>query len=181
MLIAITGTPGTGKKALSEKMREMGEKKKIKKYLVMGLDEIEKKFIIGMDEKRDCSIVDTDAMNEFINEMDEDKPIFIQGHLSHLLPCVSKIIILRKDPRKLRKELEKRKWPRKKIEENVEAEILDIISCQAFELHGEKNVWEIDVTDKKPSEIVKEISKILDGNFEEGYGAGKVDWTHLIC
>lgn len=181
MLIAITGTPGTGKKALSEKMREMGEKKKIKKYSVMDLDEIEKKFIIGIDEKRDCSIVDTDAMNEFINGMDEDKPIFIQGHLSHLLPSVSKIIILRKDPRKLRKELEKRKWPGKKIEENVEAELLDIISCQAFELHGEKNIWEIDATDKKIDAIVEEISKILDGNFKEGYGAGKVNWTHLIC
>ena len=53
MIIALTGTPGTGKTSISNILQKKG-------FKIIDLNEIacEKGFLIGRDEKRDSNIVD---------------------------------------------------------------------------------------------------------------------------
>jgi adenylate kinase len=171
MIVAITGTPGTGTREVA---------KELKNYPVINLDEYAKNFVVGHDEERDCDIVDMDRLNDFINGLDGNF-IFIEGHLSHLLKCASKIIVLRRSPRELEKELINRNWSKKKIDENVEAEILDIILCESSAIHGEENIWEIDTTNKDAKDVAEEIEKIMSNGFRSDGRVGIVDWTNYLC
>ena len=178
MIIALTGTPGTGKTSISDKLRESG-------YEVVDLNKIATDFgfIIGIDKKRNSNIVDIDKLNQHIKKKYGDKDlVLIEGHLSHLLRFVNKVLILRCHPEKLFKNLFSKGWKKQKIMENVEAEILDIILCESLETHGKNNVFEIDVSDKSIDETSSEIIKILANRFKnmKKYKIGNIDWSEEI-
>lgn len=178
MIIALTGTPGTGKTSVAEALR-------IKGFKVVDLNKVvrDKDFLIGKDNKRASDIVDIEKFNKHIDDNYSGKDIvFIEGHLSHLLKSVEKIIILRCHPDKLRKNLSKKGWNEEKIKENIEAEILDIILCEAVEIHPKKNIFEINVSDKSFEGIVASIIKITINKFKniKKYKIGKIDWSEEI-
>ncbi|MEE9151883.1 MAG: NMP kinase, partial [Thermoplasmata archaeon] len=79
-------------------------------------------------------------------------------------------IILRCDPLVLEERLREKKWPEKKIRENVGAEILDVIKVEAFEVLDK--VYEIDTTHKNSEEVTDAIEEIIEGNYEEPH----IDW-----
>ena len=66
----------------------------------------------------------------------------------------------------LRKRLSGKGWKEEKINENIEAETLDIILCETIELHSEKNVFEIDTTDKSVDSVASSIMEIMKNNFK---------------
>jgi adenylate kinase len=178
MIIAITGTPGTGKTSISKILEE-------KKYKIVDLNKIafENNFLAGIDEKRDTKIVDIDKVNEYVKNNYVGKGIvFIEGHLSHLLECVDKVIVLRRHPDKLRKNLTQRGWKKEKINENVEAEFLDIVLCEAAEIHPLKEIIEIDTTDKSISNVTKLIIELTKNKFKniKKYKIGRIDWSEEI-
>ena len=82
------------------------------------------------------------------------------------------------DPRELEKRLTKREYPKKKINENVEAELIDYCTQLA-----EKNltcpVYELDTTKSNPKKTIEEIELILKGKGKR-FKAGSVDWSKLI-
>ena len=175
MLIALTGTPGTGKTTVSKILRESG-------FETVDLNEValSKDFLISTDKKRDTKIVDVDKLNKYVKECYTKKDIvFIEGHLSHLLKSVDKIIVLRCHPDLLKKRLSKKGWKKEKINENVEAEILDIILCESIDIHPEKNVFEIDATDKSTNNVASVIMEIINENFPstKKYNIGNIDWS----
>lgn len=99
MIIALTGTPGTGKTSISKVLQEKG-------FEVVDLNRIacEKDFLIGTDKKRDSKIVDIDKINRYIEKNYIGKDVVIvEGHISHLLKIVDKVIILRCHPKQLEK------------------------------------------------------------------------------
>lgn len=178
MIIALTGTPGTGKTSVSKILQDKG-------FKVVDLNKVacEKDFLIGRDEKRDSDIVDVERFNDYVKRDYSGKDIvFIEGHLSHLLKSVDKVIVLRCHPDELRKNLSKKGWKEEKIEENVEAEILDIILCEAIELHPEKNIFEIDITGKSVNTVASSIIEIIKNKFKDmkKYNIGKIDWSEEI-
>jgi adenylate kinase len=178
MIIAITGTPGTGKTSVAKKLIEKG-------HTVLDLNKIscENNFLIGKDKKRDSNIVDIDAVNRFIKEnYDELDTIFVESHLSHLLKSVDKVLVLRLNPSQLRKHLEKKGWNEEKIKENLEAEILDIILCEAVDIHHKDNVLELDVTSKPVDKIVNIILDLVEDGFKnmQKYKIGNIDWSEEI-
>jgi len=178
MLIALTGTPGTGKTSISNILRENGFKIIDINKLATGED-----FLIGNDEKRNSKIVDVDKLNIFVKKNYKEKEIvFIEGHLSHLLKSVDKVIVLRCHPDKLRKHLSQKGWKEEKIKENIEAEILDIILCETVDNHPKKNIIEIDTTHMEISNVAGLIIKIIKNNFEhmKKYNMGKIDWSEEI-
>ena len=63
MLIALTGTPGTGKTYASNVLQENG-------FEVGDLNKIavDNNFLIGTDEKRKSRIIDIDRLNEYVKE-----------------------------------------------------------------------------------------------------------------
>jgi len=178
MIIAITGTPGTGKTSVSNILQENG-------FEVVDLNKIavSNNFLIGDDEERDSKIVDVDTSNKYINENFKEKDIvFIEGHLSHLLKDVDKVIILRCHPDELRKRLSQKRWKKRKVKENIEAEILDIILCETIDVHPEKNVFEIDTTNMDINSVTYLIMEILNNNFEhmKKHNIGNIDWSEEI-
>jgi adenylate kinase len=178
MLIALTGTPGTGKTSISNILRENGFEIVDMNKVAAGED-----FFIGNDEKRNSKIVDVDRLNGYIKEKYKGKDIvFIEGHLSHLLKSVDKVIILRCHPDELRNRLSQKRWKKEKIKENIDAEILDIILCETVYSHPEKNVIEIDTTDMNISDVAVLIMEIIKNNFEhmKKHNIGNIDWSEEI-
>ena len=178
MIVALTGTPGIGKTSIANILKEKG-------FLVVDITKIaiEKSFLIGNDEKRDSKIVDIDVLNKYVGENYKDEEIvFIDGHLSHLLACVDKVIVLRCHPDKLRIRLSNKGWREEKIKENLEAEILDVILCEAVEMRSKKDIFEINTTKKSIDYVVSSVLEIVGNKFKnmKKYNIGNIDWSEEI-
>ena len=178
MIIAITGTPGTGKTSVANHLRENG-------FKVVDLNKlaIDKRLLSGYDKKRNSKIVDIDKVNDYLTDLKpEDDIIFIEGHLSHLLKNVDFVVLIRMHPKKLKKNLLKKGWQQEKIKENIQAEILDIILCESVDLHGSNPLIEIDSTDKSIEDVSSIILKLVKENFQniKKYKIGSVDWSEEI-
>lgn len=177
MLIAISGTPGTGKTSVANILQKKG-------FKVIDLNQLatEKNFIIGLDKKRNSKIMDINKINGYFKDYNTDEIIFIDSHLSHLISSVDKVIILRCKPEKLKSNLNKKKWEDKKIKENVEAEILDIILLEAVDTHDPKDVLEMDTSDLTIRKVANNILNIIYNNFKDikKYKIGKIDWSEDI-
>lgn len=178
MIVAITGTPGIGKTSVSEVLRK-------KEFDIVDLNKVavEKQFLIGVDIDRDSKIVDVDKLNKYIEKNYDGKDIvFIDGHLSHLLNAVDKVIVLRCHPKILKKRITVKNWKKEKIRENLEAEILDVILCETAEKQSRENVFEIDTTEKNVDDVAECILEIIKNNFEhmKKYNMGNIDWSEEI-
>ena len=172
MIIAISGTPGTGKTSVAKILAHDLE------YSVIDLNEFAKarKLTLGNDKARNSVIVDVSALKKEVSQMEGN--LILEGHLAHL--CGADIfIILRTNPKELSKRLKARLWAAEKIRENVEAEIMNICLNEAVELHR-KYVFEVDTTKKSAKETAEIIKEIIAGKNREKYAPGKTDWTDYI-
>ncbi len=168
-LYALTGTPGTGKSSVSEELRARGH------TVIDG-----KRFIIeggllgDLDEGRDTHEVDLDALNDSLEMFREsDDEVILDSHLSHFMDCHG-IVVLRCSPDVLAKRLEGRGYGPAKVRENVQAEILDVILCEATE--SDIPVYEVDCSSGTVSESADAVEKILKGESSD-YLPGKTDWS----
>lgn len=152
MILAISGTPGTGKTTVAKILeKELGWK-------LLNLHDLakDKGCVSGFDEERNCDIVDSDKLSEVISGLKGD--FIIEAHFAHEMPS-DVLVILRTHAGILRHRLRDKGWPEKKVEENVMAEIMDICVNEASEMG--KDFSEIDSGREKPEETAEEILKIL--------------------
>lgn len=178
MHVAISGTPGTGKTTLSILLREKG-------YSIIDLNKlaVDKGFITGIDKKRNSKIMDLNGLNRYIEDYYRSKDIiFIEGHASHLLNNIDYTIILRCHPKPLKNRLKKKGWSSEKIKENVEAEILDIILCEAVDIYSEDKIFEIDTSKSSSQSILFSIIEIINHDFKpiKKFKIGQIDWSEEI-
>lgn len=163
MIIALTGTPGTGKTSIAERLD----------YETLDLTGFVKEQ--GLGEQAGEFEVDLDLMVEALEEHLEAKEnVVIEGHLSHHYPA-DLCIVLRCNPDELRDRLSDRDYSDEKIEENVESEILDSILLEAISI--QENVFELDTSGKSVEESVEKLEEAIE-NKETGYGS--VDWTSYL-
>ncbi len=169
-VICITGTPGVGKTTLSKRLKESLNGKLIKiSKLAQKRD-----LFIGEDPIRGYKIVDIPSLcREIRGTIDPHSINIVESHLSHYCKICDIVIVLRLYPGVLKKRLEERGYPMKKIKENVEAEALGVCAYEAYELH-KKNVHEIDTTKLSVTEILKEILGVING--EKPCKVGIVDF-----
>lgn len=184
MIIALTGTPGTGKTTVCSIIKDHSQYRK--RFLIIDLNKLvfDEKLYTGKDGQRDAYEADMDELEESVKKVVSQLPqgmdVIMEGHLSHFLPA-DIIIVLRAEPVVLRKRLGRRKvYSFNKIKENADAEALDIILVESVERN--KNVFEINTTNTNPLAVVKSIVSIIDslkqGKTPEEFLPGKIDWIN---
>lgn len=164
MIIIISGTPGTGKSTIMDLLskRLNMEKLHVSSFL------IDNKVFLEYDSVHQSYIIDEEKAIQLLNSYIKGKNIVVETIYPSLISTADKVIVLRKDPRVLYEELKRRGWNEIKVAENVMAEILGVISSEAKEYF--QNVCEIDVTNKKPEDVVE---RILNGECES------IDWLNI--
>jgi len=174
-VILVTGTPGVGKTTVSQKLASKLDARYI------GITELVKteKLITSVDEERKTLIADTEKVAEHIQEtlLKANGTIIIEGHYAvDVMPKkdVSTVFVLRRDPRELESELEKRGYDEKKLWENLAAEILDVCLCDALSACGANKVCEIDVSGRTVEAVVEEMVLVLEKR--KDCRSGIVDW-----
>jgi len=176
LVIAVSGTPGTGKSIFAQALA-----KKLNAKVIDLNALIEKNRIYRLDVDG-TKIANLPKMRkEFVRAILTSRgPIVVDGLLAHLLPkkYLTHIIVLRARPRVLERCLRARKYSKAKIRDNVESEALSIILWEAVQAHGLGKVYEIDMTKLKPGAAVKLFSDALDGRVS--LRPGKVDWLEEV-
>lgn len=164
MKICVTGTPGTGKTTVSEKVAKRLDLEPIH------LTEYFKNNKIGSDEAG-VREIKVEEVQKLFRDRDD---ILVEGHLAHHTEC-DIVVVLRTDPDILEDRLRKRNYDEQKIMQNVESEKLDLILVEAVE-NCEK-IIEINTTDKSVEETVNEIVEKVEKG-ENCYG--KIDWSNRL-
>jgi adenylate kinase len=162
MKIALTGTPGTGKTTIAALLP----------YRVIDINSLVKGGMnLGKDPDRGCLEADMDALAGCLEELDScQETVILEGHFSHHFADWA--IVLRLAPLALRSRLETRGYSASKIQENLEAEALDVILVEAAELCP--RVDEIDTTGKSPQQVTEMVIGIIEGRLH--LPPGQVDW-----
>lgn len=124
MRYAITGTPGTGKTAVSKVLRDRG-------YDVLDMTQHIRDHGLreDYDADRDTYDVDVERLNDSLSDYDD---VLFEGHLSHFMD-VDMVIVLRCSPDVMQQRLMARGYDDGKVLENVQAEVLDVILFEAVD------------------------------------------------
>ena len=120
--IAVTGTPGTGKTTFCSASN----------HRTVTVEEIAVEHdCLGEVEDDGAAPIDVEKLAKTVI-WPKEEILLIDGHLSHLLP-VDAIILMRCHPSVLRQRLSQRGYSESKIEENVECELIGVISAECLE------------------------------------------------
>lgn len=180
MIVSISGVGGSGKTAVSEELVKRLNKKiktRKEKYKLIPLNNLAKKTkaYSGYDEKRKSKIVKLGKLKtEFKKLAKKHENVIIEGHFAHFFKA-DITIILRCNPTVLERRLKKKyDWPTK-ITENIEAEMINLITDESIPIHKLGTVFEIDTSKKTKIQTAKVIEDIIEGKGMK-YSAGKIDW-----
>ncbi len=171
MKIMISGTPGTGKTETASELSRLMDLRLVK---VNDLAQSEG-IIEGEDRSRGSLIVDDSRLSRIVSSIEDD--IVLEGHMAHL--CKGDLaVVLRTSPDVLEKRLSSRGWGVSKIRENLEAEVLDVITQEAVDVN--QTVIELDTTCSTPEKTASMIKEIMSRKRYDAYGPGTVSWVSEI-
>jgi adenylate kinase len=178
-VIAISGTPGTGKSAVGNLLANQLNAEVIE----LGQVVKERQFHYGEDPERDSLIANIDSLQEYmVNRFQKsEKLIVVSGHFADLVPeeYLKILVILRCHPITLTQRLRTRQWPKKKTLENIQAEILGECTSQGLAQHDHRKIFEIDTTDTTIEAVVTIIKQIAAGKGNK-YMVGKISWLRTL-
>ncbi len=155
MRIIVTGTPGAGKTMIA---KALAKKYKLE-YVDLSKLIKEKKLYEKYDKKLKTYIVDIKKIKQILIKIAKEDNIIIDSHLSHYLSrkYVDLCIVAKCDLPMLKKRLEKRKYPKLKIRENLDSEIFDVCLVEAKEQKHKIKI--IDTTKMPPNLPILTIRK----------------------
>lgn len=184
-LVIISGTPGTGKTTVSNKISEMID------VNIITLNElaISEGLIHEFDKKRDTNVVDIDKLVSYVLNIIENfkkkgiKLVIIESHFSDIVPndIINHAFVLRCEPSALRDRLEKRGYSMEKANENIQAEILG--NCANYLIKKELKIplLEIDTTLLDVEAVSRIILDIIQDNINiDKYRIGTIDWLEKL-
>jgi adenylate kinase len=178
-VILITGTPAVGKTTTAKELTAKLDAQYINltdyaktNHLTQGEDKQRKTIIIN-EEKMRTKLAETISSTNKAN-------IIIDGHYAAAVTpteLVTKVFVLRRNPKELKAFMEKCGFEGAKLWENLSAEILDVCLIEAVQMQTGK-VCELDVTGKTVEAVVNEIMDVL----EKGRKcfSGIVDWLGML-
>ena len=95
-----------------------------------------------------------------------ERDVIIDGHYAvDVVPAkqVHLVFVLRRDPDELKGLMKNRGFKESKIQENLEAEILDVCLSEAVAACGPDKVCEVDTSGREMADTVEEVISILNG------------------
>ncbi|KAI0724431.1 P-loop containing nucleoside triphosphate hydrolase protein [Cerioporus squamosus] len=142
-VIVITGTPGTGKTTHAELLVQ--ESPVPLKHINVGEMVKEKGLYEEYDEEWQSYTVDEDKLLDELEPLASEGGIILDWHTCELFPerWADLVVVLRCDHTKLWDRLEKRGYPLKKIQENNEAEIMEVVLDEARSSYAQEIVVEL--------------------------------------
>lgn len=180
--IIISGSPGTGKTTVSERISDsLGNSE------VLSLNDIvlKKQYTIHYDKSRDTHVADFERLIPYITKKIQQfqkknlEIVIIEGHFADIIPnkFIDCVIILRCHPDTLKERLTGRSYSKNKIYENIQAEILGNCTNYFIEKNLDKPIYEFDTSDKSAEESMQIIVKMIKGKInKDKYKVGKINW-----
>ena len=169
--VGLTGTPGTGKTTVAKAISDLG--------VILNVSDLaeERGFLGSFESDEEVKEIDIENLVSVLEEEWITEPVgltIIEGHLAHHLPC-DVVVVLRCDPDILRERLEKRGYSEKKINDNVEWELMGSM----WNEYEDTNVpWtEFDCSNSSASDIVKSILEWLDSGMQSTQSSMVLDWV----
>lgn len=159
--ILITGTPGTGKTSQCIKQCKLQNKYNNKKqqYKHYNISEIVKKHkqYDEYDKEQDTYVINTNKLHKYTKKHLQNGGCIIDHHSPEQFSkkYINLVIVLRCDTKTLYDRLQQRKYNKKKLQENIEAEIMQVCLDSAQE-----TFTEYDKTTVSPSIKVVEQSNV---------------------
>lgn len=166
--LAITGTPGTGKKTLAPVVARL-----------LGVRCIALNDLLRAGERGKGSPgVEPEKLRQRLLKRAKGGAL-VYGHL---VPDalgredVERVLVLRCDPSALRRRLRSRGYSPSKVEENVEAELIGVVSAGCIDRFGRRRCAELDTTSRGPRSSAAEAARLL---VSPRAGTGAIDWVPL--
>jgi len=156
--LIISGTPGTGKSTLAKILS-----KKLN-FHHLNLHYYYKKISSGYNKKKQCYNLNLKKLEKLLKQKLPQHPhLIIDSHITHHLPkkYVNLCLITKcSDLKKLKQRLQKRKYSKKKIEENLQCEIFDVCLNEAKQ--KKHKILIVDTSQKiNQKELLKKVKKSL--------------------
>lgn len=174
MIIAISGTPATGKTSTARMLAKMLHANLVSVSSLVKSRKIKSRY----DRRRDTLVVsERDIKKAVSRAIKKGRINIVEGHAAHIIKA-DMIFVLRCNPPELVKRMKKKGWPGRKIRENLDAELLDAITIEAVEANGKKKVIEIDTSSRTARKTAVLMKKLLNNHrLQKRYLAGSIDWT----
>ncbi|OII76622.1 adenylate kinase [Cryptosporidium andersoni] len=162
--ILVTGTPGTGKTKLSKMLG-----KKFRNYKVVELSKVikKRKLFSEWDDEMESSIFNETMVIRYLQKLFKkckilNKPIILDFHSVDFLSAewFDIVICLRVETDVLYDRLKERSYPNKKIKENIECEIFNVIYEDITSKFGEGKI--ISLSNNNLAQQKRNLIKISD-------------------
>lgn len=140
--ILITGTPGTGKSTLSaEVSTTLGLR-----HIDLGDFAKERHLLAGHDDNLDCDYLHEDAVLDALEPIMADGGVVLDHHSSDWFPerWIQMAVVLRATTEALYDRLQERRYAPRKLEQNMQAEIMQVCRDEAEESYPNARFIELD-------------------------------------
>ncbi|KAH9937564.1 P-loop containing nucleoside triphosphate hydrolase protein [Fomitopsis serialis] len=158
-VIVITGTPGTGKTTHAQLLVE--ESPVPLKHINVGEWVKEQELYEEYDEDWQSYTVDEDKLLDALEPIASAGGVILDWHTSDIFPerWVDLVVVLRCDHTQLWERLEKRGYPSKKIQENNEAEIMEVVLDEARSSYAPEIV--VDLKSESTEDLESNVARIV--------------------
>ncbi|KAK7694527.1 hypothetical protein QCA50_001713 [Cerrena zonata] len=159
-VIIITGTPGTGKTTHAQLLAD--ESPVPLKHINVGDLVKEKNLYETYDEEWQSYTVDEDKLLDELEPIASAGGVILDWHTCELFPerWADLVVVLRCNHTKLWERLEKRGYPLKKIQENNEAEIMEVVLDEARSSYASEIV--VELQSEGTEDLESNVQRIVD-------------------